>query len=64
MLRGALLLLLYVALVSADDIARSYSEFGGKPYSVSYNSRSMLLDKKPVLLMSGSVHYPRCASQP
>ena len=42
-----------------DSVVRSYSEFGGKPYTVRYDGRSMLVGGKPVLLMSGSVHYVR-----
>ena len=41
------------------DVVKSYKDLGGKPYSVSYNKRSMLVDGKPVLLLSGSVHYVR-----
>jgi hypothetical protein len=41
------------------DIVHKFSELGGKPYKVNYNGRSMIVGGKPVLLMSGSVHYPR-----
>ena len=41
------------------DIVRSYADMGGMPYNVSYNSRSILVGGKPVLLLSGSVHYTR-----
>jgi hypothetical protein len=44
---------------AAGDIVGSFSELGGRPYEVSYNKRSMLVGGKPVLLLSGSVHYVR-----
>ena len=44
---------------SDAGIVRQFSELGGKPYSVGYNERSMLVGGKPVLLMSGSAHYVR-----
>ena len=40
-------------------IVRRFSDLGGKPYTVSYDERSMLVGGKPVLLMSGSAHYVR-----
>ncbi len=40
-------------------IVRQFSDLGGKPYTVGYNERSMLVGGKPVLLMSGSAHYVR-----
>lgn len=50
-----------LATPAADDsgIVRSLSDFGGKPYTVGYDKRSMLLGGKPVLLLSGGVHYVR-----
>ena len=44
---------------NADDVLMSYSELAGQPYNVSYDGRSMILDGKRVLLLSGSVHYTR-----
>ena len=41
------------------EIVRSYADLQGRPYNVSYNQRSMLVDGKPVLLLSGSAHYTR-----
>jgi len=35
-----------------DGIVRSFSDLKGKPYSVTYNSRSMLVGGKPVMLSS------------
>ena len=46
-------------LMDNTTVVGSFSVLGGKPYKVSYNKRSMLVDGKPVLLMSGSVHYVR-----
>ena len=50
---------LFVATVLATDVIRHYSDLGGKPYTVSYDARSMLLDGKRALLLSGSAHYTR-----
>ena len=36
-----------------------YSSYAGKPYTVSYDKRSLRLNDDPVLFMSGSIHYPR-----
>ena len=36
-----------------------YSDLGGKPYTVSFDRRAILLGDKPAMLMSGSIHYPR-----
>ena len=61
---GLMVLTLHSSLAAphpndSTGIVRSFSEFKGKPYSVSYNSRSMLLGGKATLLLSGSVHYVR-----
>ena len=40
-------------------VIRSFSELGGKPYTVSYNARGLLLNNRSLLAFSGSVHYPR-----
>jgi hypothetical protein len=37
----------------------SYLTYAGRPYNVSYNARSLLLNDLPVLFVSGSLHYPR-----
>eukprot|EP00037_Helgoeca_nana_P005901 m.54951 g.54951 ORF g.54951 m.54951 type:complete len:189 (-) comp16836_c0_seq1:1703-2269(-) len=64
----ALVVLVVVGMTGSgladDGIVRQLSDLGGQPYNVSYNNRSMLLstptDKdRPVLLLSGSVHYVR-----
>jgi hypothetical protein len=44
---------------SDPAIVRQFSDLGGKPYTVGYNKRSMLVGGKPVLLLSGSIHYVR-----
>ena len=36
-----------------------YSSYAGKPYTVSYDARSLRLNDQPVTFMSGSIHYPR-----
>ena len=37
----------------------SYKELGNKSYSVTYDKRSIKIDGKPTLFLSGSVHPPR-----
>lgn len=37
----------------------SYTDFKGKPYTVSYDKRSFLLNGKRSLFLGGSIHYPR-----
>ena len=37
----------------------TYDSFKGRPYNVSYDERSFLLDGKRVLLFAGSTHYFR-----
>ena len=59
MLRSALSVIILAVACSASDIVSSFSDLGGKPYDVTYNKRSMIVGGKPVLLMSGSVHYVR-----
>ena len=61
MRRLGVLCLSSIIVVSAttNDVLHNFSELGGKPYNVSYNARSMLVGGKPVLLLSGSVHYVR-----
>jgi beta-galactosidase GanA len=44
---------------SAATHVQRFSDLGGKPYSVGYDSRSIRVDGKPVLLLSGSIHYVR-----
>ena len=36
-----------------------YSAFAGKPYTVSYDRRSLRLNDQPAAFLSGSIHYPR-----
>ena len=68
LLRVLLLLLLHglgaAAAVGASAPADKayvldYSDLGGKPYSVSFNKRAVLMNNKPAMLLSGSIHYPR-----
>lgn len=55
------LLLAILAIVTADiDHGYiKYSDLAGKPYEVTYNKRSLLINGKPSLFLSGSVHPPR-----
>lgn len=48
-----------VTTTHAVVVVRSFSELDGKPYNVAYTERSLTVGGKPVLLLSGSVHYPR-----
>jgi len=59
LLRALVLAALSASATADDGIVREFSDLGGKPYNVTYNERSMLVGGKPVLLMSGSVHYVR-----
>ena len=59
LLLAAALQLAGTSAAAAQDIVASYSELGGKPYTVGYDGRSMRLGGKPALLLSGSVHYVR-----
>ena len=36
-----------------------YSAYAGKPYTVTYDKRSIRLNDEPAMFMSGSIHYPR-----
>ena len=36
-----------------------YSSYAGKPYTVTYDRRSLRLNDQPVAFLSGSIHYPR-----
>lgn len=45
-------------VVSSDSFIR-YNDVRGSPYSVSYDSRSFLINGKRTLLLSGGVHYGR-----
>jgi beta-galactosidase len=47
------------AAVATDRHVADYDDLGGKPFTVTWDSRSMRLNDKPVLLQSGSIHYPR-----
>ena len=56
-------LLLSAAAVTAapepTGVVRAYSELGGKPYTVSYDARSLLVGGSRLLSLSGSFHYVR-----
>ena len=36
-----------------------YSNLGGKPYTITYDERSFIVNGKRTLFLSGAVHYPR-----
>jgi hypothetical protein len=44
---------------AAHAYVLDYSDLGGKPYTVSFDRRSIRLGGKPAMLLSGSIHYPR-----
>ena len=44
---------------SASSTFPSFSQYAGRPYSVTYDRRSIRLNDQPVVFMSGSIHYPR-----
>ena len=54
-----LLALLPTSCLSANASFPSYSSYAGKPYTVSYDARSLRLNDEPALFVSGSIHYPR-----
>eukprot|EP01084_Bolivina_argentea_P266164 451351_1 len=52
------LLLHYTNAVVTEDFIR-YNDLGGKPYNVTYDERSFIINGKRSILLGGSVHYPR-----
>lgn len=56
-------LLLFSAVFSIEVEGRpgflSYKDFRGKPYTVSYDERSFLINGERTLILGGSIHYPR-----
>ena len=51
--------ILSIFSVAADSGFIRYSEVKGKPYSITYDERSFLINGDRTLLLSGTVHYPR-----
>ena len=47
------------ALFFAATAAIDYSDVAGSAYTTTYDQRSFLINDEPVLLLSGSIHYPR-----
>ena len=41
-------------------VIRRYSDLKGEPYTLSRDGRSLRINGEAVLLLSGSIHYPRC----
>ena len=50
-------------LEALPPVVASFGDLGGEPYTVSYDSRSLLVGGKRVLLLGGSFHYPRAPHQ-
>ena len=50
---------LFSLSLSANPTFPSFSSYAGKPYTVSYDARSIRLNDQPVTFLSGSIHYPR-----
>lgn len=46
-------------VASGPGFVADYSALGGKPFTVSWDSRSMRFNGLPALLQSGSIHYTR-----
>ena len=68
MLYPSLLALLFLGSCVSADIpappsALTYSDVRGRPYNVSYDSRSFIIDGRRTLLLGGAVHYPRIEPQ-
>jgi hypothetical protein len=47
------------AVADASPAYPTYSSFGGRPYSVTYDNRSLMLNGQHALFISGSFHPPR-----
>ena len=59
-LAAAALALLAGSSASAESgIVRDYEDLGGASYNITWDMRSLRMNDKPVLLQSGSFHYPR-----
>jgi hypothetical protein len=48
-------------LPSSSEYKTSYEHVRGTPYTVSYDERAIIVNGERVLLLSGSIHYPRFA---
>jgi len=48
-------------LPTHPDYQTHFDRLRGVPYSVSYDERAILVNGERVLLLSGSIHYPRFA---
>ena len=47
------------AMINRSSAIADYADLDGAAYTVTWDSRSMRLNDRPVLLLSGSIHYPR-----
>lgn len=52
-------LLLLVAAIYARPGYLDYGDFKGKPYTVTYDNRSIQINGQKTLFVAGSIHYPR-----
>ena len=55
----ALIAVLIASANAASPTFPSFAAYAGKPYTVSYDQRSIRLNDQPVTFLSGSIHYPR-----
>ena len=55
----AIVALLAIVADAASPTFPMFSSYAGKPYTVSYDRRSIRLNDQPVAFLSGSIHYPR-----
>jgi hypothetical protein len=55
----ALAVLATVTASLSTEVIQSYEQVRGKPYKVTYDRRSMMIDGKRSLLLGGTLHYPR-----
>lgn len=58
-----LLFLCFSSLVVGSPGFLSYSDFGGQPFKVTYDARSLMLNGQRSLFTSGSIHYVRSTPQ-
>lgn len=49
----------YKTPIRGVDYILDYSDLDGKPYNISFDSRSIRFNGMPSTLISGSIHYPR-----
>ncbi|CEM10807.1 unnamed protein product [Vitrella brassicaformis CCMP3155] len=64
-----LIALIYISAAAASAALEDssagfirYSQLNGSPYTVTYNSSSLLIDGRPSLILSAGIHYPRASA--